>query len=225
MIRKSLNGEFFVIDGDRWITAWAESAGRLDHDQNALPIILKHIPKGGVALDAGANIGSHCVAYLDAVGPDGCVIAFEPHPISYRVLLLNCHGTRAFSSFQLGLAENYGRLNLALNRENPGASFIGDGEGLPIYVAPLDALNLNRLDFAKFDLEGFELLALRGAVETINRCRPTMVVEVNKSALARQGTSPAHLLGFISTLGYSYQNIYPRQDCVGEQFDVLCKPL
>lgn len=225
MIRKSLNGEFFVIDGDRWISAWAEAAGRLDHDQNALPIILKHIQDGMTVVDGGAHIGSHTCAYLRAVGHGGRVYAIEPNQEAFTALSANCPDAVCIkAALSADCCLGAGRL-VKSDDGNSGASHIRIlGSVGDVDFITLDSLNICP-GFIKLDLEGFELRALRGAVETINRCRPTMVVEVNQSALDRQGVGPGQLLGFISTLGYSYQNIYPKQDCVGEQFDVLCKPL
>ena len=41
----------------------------------------------------------------------------------------------------------------------------------------IDSLNLTRLDFIKMDVVGHEIPAVCGARETIERCRPAMIVE------------------------------------------------
>jgi hypothetical protein len=41
----------------------------------------------------------------------------------------------------------------------------------------LDEYKLRRLDFIKLDIEGMELEALEGASQTIERCRPIMLIE------------------------------------------------
>ncbi len=52
-----------VIEGDEYLSKWVIDSGRLDHDQNSLPIILAYIKEGYTVIDAGANIGSHALAY------------------------------------------------------------------------------------------------------------------------------------------------------------------
>ena len=54
----------------------------------------------------------------------------------------------------------------------------GDGFNTVRLVA-LDTLDLQRVDFMKVDIEGMEEKALRGAAETIKRCRPVLYVENN----------------------------------------------
>jgi hypothetical protein len=59
---------FAVLENDQWISRWAEEEGRLDHDQNMLPLILKHIYRGDTVVDVGAFIGDHTIAYSEKVG-------------------------------------------------------------------------------------------------------------------------------------------------------------
>ena len=79
MIRKSRTGDFYLIEGGSHTDAWAEMAGRLDHDQNSLPMIMPYIPIGGVAVDGGSYTGDWTIAMLEQVGPAGQVHAFEPN--------------------------------------------------------------------------------------------------------------------------------------------------
>ena len=53
---------------------------------------------------------------------------------------------------------------------------------------------LSRLDLIKLDIEGYELVALRGLERSVARHRPTLVVEFNPRCLERQGHEPADLL-------------------------------
>ena len=53
---KILPNGIAVIEGDSHISMWVEQSGRLDHDTYALPIILDHIPEGGIVVDGGAFI-------------------------------------------------------------------------------------------------------------------------------------------------------------------------
>ena len=62
---------------------------------------------------------------------------------------------------------------------------------------------------------------LRGAVETINKHKPKMWIEVNEEALARMGVSPDYLEGYIEGLGYDL-TAFPVER--GPQYDVLCLP-
>lgn len=50
------------------------------------------------------------------------------------------------------------------------------GEG-SIQALTIDSLNLDTLDFIMLDVEGAEFRALKGGLETIQRCRPIIQIE------------------------------------------------
>ena len=51
-------------------------------------------------------------------------------------------------------------------------------DGEEIKLTTIDSLELERLDFIKLDIEGYELFALKGAEETIKRCKPLIAFEI-----------------------------------------------
>lgn len=96
----------------------------------------------------------------------------------------------------------------------------------------IDVLAHNmKVDGIKLDLEGGEIEALQGAVETIKRDRPVMLVEVNGHCLRQSGRLPQDLLAQIESLDYeaflaSYFNLQITSKqmfpfCVT---DILCFP-
>lgn len=216
---KILPNNIAVLENDSHISRWVEETGRLDHDEYSIPIILEHIEKGDYVVDAGAFIGDHTIAYLKAVGPTGQVIAFEPNREAYQCLLHNC--PKADCIFA-GLGDKEQKLRFATDG-NVGASHICGLGDKKVDIVTLDSYNLNRLDFFKLDVEGFEISALVGATKTILKHRPMMWVEVNEGALQRNGKTPLDLLSFIRhELGYAITP-YPEFDVA--QYDLLCKPL
>ena len=63
-------------------------------------------------------------------------------------------------------------------------------------VITVDGLLLERLDFLKIDVEGMELEVLDGAMRSIERCRPQMLIESIK-------TDKAALSAVLQRLGYA----------------------
>ena len=78
--------EIAILETDNCICRFVEQSGRLDHDQNMLPIVLSYIPIGGVVIDVGAFIGDHTIAYLNKVRENGMVYAFEPYINAFECL-------------------------------------------------------------------------------------------------------------------------------------------
>jgi FkbM family methyltransferase len=221
LLTKLPNGNTIAtIEGDTHIGRWAIEAGRVDHDQNMLPLLRPYIPKGGTVVDAGAFIGDHTVFYADCVGPRGQVHAFEPNADAFECLHYNTKGLPVtLHNAGLGIAPSTASI---AHSDNAGASHLTEGTSCRIIT--LDSLSLPRLDFFKLDVEGFEVMALRGARETIQRCRPVMLIEVNAGALARQGYEPLHIFAELHKLGYQWRNVYAKEPLSGDQFDILCEP-
>lgn len=157
----------------------------------------------GLCLDIGANFGVMGQA-LEASGFE--VISFEPQPDVYNVLSKNVRGT----CYNLGLSDSADTLSmpkiLTGSRANYGGQSIGTRSELgtiPVDVITLDSLELSNVGFMKIDVEGFEERVLRGAVDTIARCRPIMYIEDDR--VDRR----ASLRAFITSLGYTIEEHQP----------------
>jgi len=63
-------------------------------------------------------------------------------------------------------------------------------------------LDLDRLDFIKADIEGWELRLLHGAESTLDRFRPRLLLELSGAALARAGDRLVDAFAFLAARGY-----------------------
>lgn len=207
---------FAVIEGDTHISKWAEESGRLDHDQNMLPLVLQHIKPGDLVIDAGAYIGDHTIAYANA---GAMVFAFEPNPEAFKCLEHNL-GDEAIL-FNYGLADKERHYSVNSNNANYGMAYLSEGGDVPVIT--IDSLNLPRLDFIKIDVEGMELNVLKGGEISIVLHKPVMLIEINRATLERNGSSADKIFQWLTSHGYYFRNIYPDQNLEGEQFDILCE--
>jgi FkbM family methyltransferase len=211
---------FAIVEWDTHIGRWVEEEGRLDHDQNSLPLILKHIYRGDTVLDIGANIGSHTIAYADKVGVRGRVIAFEPNPDAFECLQYNMKDYRnvELRNEAAGLS---GKVVLIKHPENIGMTYVENSDK-GFKTVSIDSLNLDKCNFIKIDVEGFELNVLKGAEQTLKRFKPALLIEINTFALARNNVTNQDVFDYLTELGYSYRNIYTQQGILNEQLDLLC---
>ena len=209
---------------------------------------------GAMVVDAGANFGHYALTAANIVGSGGQVIAFEPHPKTYRLLAANAAllSTDNLRAIQAGLSDTSEEINLYSDTENPGGhSFFewnlrgSDGvkETVPVYS--LDdflkkELPGKRLDVLKIDVQGSEMHLLNGAKETITKDKPSVLCEVTPDALQRAGSSHSELLKFFKDLKYQMTVIDSQDgrlvptnfealvtaltDTDAEYFDVLFQP-
>lgn len=158
---------------------------------------------GSLMVDAGANIGTHTLALADIAGRHGLVHAFEPQEFVFQMLCANVrmNGYDNVRCHQQVLGEQrvtmrVPRLDDEAAQNFGGLSLDGAQSGDPIDCITIDSLGLSRCDLIKADVEGMELSLLRGAKETIGRCRPIVYVEND-----REDKSPA-LIRHLQSLDY-----------------------
>ena len=128
-----------------------------------------------VALDIGANIG---LWSRDLCNTFESVIAFEPVESFRKCLKRNVHHA-ALQIEECALGETDTTIEMIITPGNTGHSHVDQttvGSG-SIPMRRLDSLNLQDIGYIKIDCEGYELPIIRGAEDTIKRCRPVMVVE------------------------------------------------
>jgi len=178
-----------------------------------LRLMHRLVRPGHVVVDVGANIGYHTLTLSRLVGPNGKVLAFEPHPVTRARLEANlaandCHNVNVFP-IALSDREGAGKLFEPTETAAHGQSSLrarGEWRAVDCRTAPLDALlsDLPRLDLIKIDVEGAEGLVLAGAREILQRFRPHVIIERNDEALAAFGTDfnkiAAGLPGYESAL-------------------------
>lgn len=195
----TINGSL-VQAGDYWLPDYDQfffnlfSQGEA-FESDLIHRTLTHCQQKRVFVDAGAHIGiwSKTLApHFEAVN------AFEPVIRHQQCLRLNTPENVFLYPVALGEQFKTSFVN-ALNT-NSGCSHI-DNTGQPVIVAPLDSFGLVDVDLLKIDTEGFELFVLLGARETIDRCKPVIVIE-NYGWAARYGYEWEQAARILKTLGY-----------------------
>jgi FkbM family methyltransferase len=134
-----------------------------------------HVRTKGVCVQAGGHVGmfprqlSKHFAF---------VFSFEAVPETYECLKLNTESYPNIITTNAALGPREGTLKLATRRSGRSRA---DADGdVEVRQTTIDALALPRCDLIYLDIEGYELPALFGAVETIEKYRPVVVVEVLK---------------------------------------------
>ena len=114
----------------------------------------------------------------------GKVYAFEPVLENYILanLCLNANNIENVILMNAALGPDFGIARIDTGVESGlhhgGGSFVSD-KGQITSMFPIDALATNDVAVIQLDVEGFELSALQGAVETIRRCHPVILIEDN----------------------------------------------
>lgn len=211
-----------ILENDTHLSKWVKEHKRLDFDQNALPVVLPFIKDGDVVIDAGANIGCYAYAFLNKIGANGFLYAFEPADESFECLEHNLKSFNNVELFNSALSFKEGYCTVVRENNNVGMNYVIESKKSDtIKVNTIDNLHLSKLDFIKIDVEGDELNVLIGANTTINKLKPTMYIEINSHTLRRKGLTKLDIFNWLDKHNYSYKNIYDGQGFNDEQFDII----
>jgi FkbM family methyltransferase len=208
------------------VLTWRLRRGR----EAELPLVERCVQPGTTALDIGANWG----LFSDRLARiAGTVHAFEPNPAHHSTLAmlerrhpgLQVH--LAGASDRTGMAELSmpvvdGRAVDALASVEDGAGALGEAvlRRVSVELVRIDDIlppDVPPVSFAKCDVEGHELAALRGAEATLRRWHPTLLVEIEERH--RAGTVD-ETIGFLTGLGYEAWCLRPEGPAPLDAFDL-----
>jgi FkbM family methyltransferase len=192
---------------------------------------------GDVFVDGGAHVGTFSLAAAVAVGSGGRVIACEPDPVTAGLLRANVALNR-FSwvdVHEVALSDHAGAAlfrpvgtasGLSSLVPRPGApSTDAAGADVEVATATLDDLvgvHHGRVRLLKLDVEGAEVQALRGATRLLTGDRPDLILEVEPTHLARQGSTLGELEALLTDAGYAAYLLRRRPR--GFAFDPVVRP-
>ncbi|SVA03170.1 uncharacterized protein METZ01_LOCUS56024 [marine metagenome] len=137
------------------------------------------------AIDIGANVGVWSY-WLSKHAKK--VESFEPNPKIFNVL--KNIKIKNVNTYNIALSNKSGSVDLLIPKgskgfSNQGASLSsikvqGEHKSLSIQAKCLDEYNFLDVNFIKIDVEGHEHEVIEGAKETIKKCKPTMVIEMEE---------------------------------------------
>jgi FkbM family methyltransferase len=112
------------------------------------------------------------------------VIAFEPDCDNYACAVRNVKEKPGVELCWAALGNKDGTAHLMRSSESTGMHYVAPDEpqelAAPVEMKRVDSLLLRDLDAIFLDVEGLELAVLYGAMETLKRCHPLVVLEENE---------------------------------------------
>jgi FkbM family methyltransferase len=176
------------------------------------------VKEGMTFLDVGANFGLYTLLASRLVGKSGRVIAVEPSSREFahlsgnvalngltNVSLLNCAATDRSGEAELILAGTAQSGHNTLGAFGyPSVSSAGNER---VRTTTMDSMvaesGVSRIDCIKMDIEGAELLALRGSTGILEKFRPTILLELSDRTLRGQNCSSGDVLEFFQEHDYA----------------------
>lgn len=193
-----------------------------------------------VAFDIGTNMGETLLNFAKRC-PQGVVHGFEPIPFLYKRAVYNVH---------LNNFENIILNNMALSDKeewldvgdaveyNSGSTFLikstKQEQNQQVRATTVDSYiaqnKIEKIDFMKLDVEGFEMHVLHGAKQTLLSFHPLLFIEIDDVFLRRQGSSASELIRYLKEFGYQTKSaqsklmISEKDNFENCHFDIIAIP-
>ena len=204
----SLEGYLRVVSRLFFLNRWLGlgRTGRALEYNYHLPQLVR---KGDVAIDIGANLGYYTRPLADIVGVEGTVYAVEPVPVIFSVLERNVRGCKNVHLLNYALGKEECDVEMAndsvaeVGYFGTGRNFVSEGalsKSAVRFTARMrrgsDLFGgLERIDFIKCDIEGYERVVMPELRTLIERHHPTVLIETD-------GETRLEIIEMFSEMGY-----------------------
>ena len=201
--------------GFTMISKWHDNMNRISFEGSygIVADFIADIPGNSIFIDIGANQGCTSILasrVLENRQNDGVVIAFEPSPSSYKLMLRNINLNQCNNIFTFNRAVSSKKTKLYLDEtdtNNSGASHISE-KGNLIFAAPIKVKDVKSISkynniYLKIDTEGYEMHVLKGLNELFeqNFIRK-IVIEIDDINLNKYGNNPKEIYDFLDMFGF-----------------------
>lgn len=214
-----------------------------DYEPEVSEVVKENLTTGGLFIDVGANVGYFARFASNIVGANGKIFAFEVEPENYFVLTKNVNIYSNITPLNFAVSENNSFLSINHSSHSSCHSIVDtdnhlDGSQFRVPTITLDHfwqeyLQKQPVDLLKIDVEGAELLVLKGMEKMLaEKAVQAMVIEFCPRIIINAGFEPEDFYNILSSVfdlsiidkdhsaALEMQNIENEQD-----FDILSQYL
>jgi FkbM family methyltransferase len=218
-------GSLFIDAADEVIRPFIERHRVWEPGETAL--LLEWLRPGMTFLDVGAHVGYYTVLAARRVAKGGLVLAFEPSPRNYELLLANVwrNGLTNVVCFPWALSDRMAFLDLFTDERNTGDNRIFHSAGrqcVQVRGVALDCVPSIRppIDVVKIDVQGAEEAVVAGMGTLLGRSpRVRITLEYWPFGLRALGRDERAALHYYRSLGYRLRVQNPEKPGIEELTD------
>lgn len=210
-------GNFYLpLDAPNDVIINPMKEGRV-FEPEVVEVAERFIKKGSVVLDVGANFGQMSLLFSRLTGDSGTVYSFEAQKKVFGILEKNVAANNAHNIkpifnavyFESGKTFHfpepdfvrfgaYGSYNLPLDAT----------AGQEVKSLRIDDLKIEKpISFMKVDVQGCDLFAMQGAVETIRKHKMPVLFEFEQKFQNEYKTDFQDYVNFVDSIGYKFSEI------------------
>ncbi len=184
-------------------------------DDNEISLLRKYIKKGDTVIDIGANIGYYAAILSNCVGENGQVHCFEPDVSNFTHLE---KATKAYKNIIINnkaVGPKTEKLKIYTSKElnvdhrtyepeDYDKVIEIDAVSIDNYFSGTELVEVQKIDFIKMDIQGFEMQAIQGMTKTLaNNQNIKLISEFWPYGLKKAGSSVTDYFNFLQSLHFN----------------------
>ena len=135
----------------------------------------------GLYIDVGAFIGNHSVFFSKMCDKCTGVMSYEPIIDSFKIFEENTKNINNVKGKNVAVGEKSGKCEMKIVIENTGMSYVSKINSGNIEMVTIDdefKETKENIGLIKIDVEGYEYDVLKGSIDTINKFKPHLFIEI-----------------------------------------------
>lgn len=192
-------------------------------DKPIVELVSKYIKKGSTVLDVGSNFGQMAILFSDITGEQGIVHAFDADDFVFSVLEKNVKANN-----KANIITHFGAVHDKLNQTlyfpvqdferfdtygSYGIDYSNNKNGRPVNTLTIDSLNIEGdISVMKIDVQGGDLFALRGAIETIKKHQMPIIFEYEYLFEEELNLNFQEYVDFVNEINYKFERVINGQN-------------
>jgi FkbM family methyltransferase len=199
-------------------------------EPHILEILKQNYKENTNFLDIGSNYGCHTIGIANEIRKNkgsGKVYSFDLQPeiiklFKENIIMNNLNDIVILNEVGLGDKNETKEFIVSKdydNNDNPGSSSLYNSDNSDknkkeiVTIKRLDDLNIDNISLIKIDVEGYELETFEGGLNTINKNKPIIVIEIWSHNLEKytkwiNEKLPFYVIEFISGSDYIMKPLY-----------------
>jgi FkbM family methyltransferase len=191
--------KIYCFEGDKTICSSLKNSN--NWEKHISEKIIEYYKPNSNFIDIGSNYGVHSLYVANHMKNNkynGKVFSFEIQPKIYELFIKNINENNLTDYIKphiIGLGNKNETINAEFINDydhgnNPGATNISNTDNgfisnnkdnlisTSVEINTLDFFNFENISVIKLDVEGYELFVLEGSLDTINKNKPVILIEI-----------------------------------------------